>query len=647
MLRKTLAKQCAHVRVMSSFAALCLLATACASTDHGHVVTEIDQPAVDRALPPDAVVDVKREFGAVGDGVSDDTTAVQAAISASLGFASKRKELYFPPGTYLVSRPLTWQRANGIWDTWLTLQGANRDRTVIRLAPHAGGFQDAGAPRSVIVTGSQNPYGADGSGNEAFHNFIFDLTVDVGADNPGANGIDYLGNNRGAIRNVVVQAPPGSGNVGISMLRKYPGPAILQNVRVTGFSRGIELDQTEYSIVAEHLRLSGQRQVGVELRSNVLTIRDLVSDNGVSAVKNGAPDAQGGLLTLLDSVLTGGAAESTAIENFGAILLRGVHVGGYGHALQDHGEDRRVDASSEVSYPPVYGVQRPLGITVREEPEIPRYALSDWTGVDQFGAHASDGRDDTGAIQAALDSGKPVVYFHPGIYQVSRTLQVPGTVHVIEGFDAWIMAKSGEMTTGRALFSVAEPSSQPLILTKLYLDVAPAAIDIDRSADRTIFLRDSRVSGHPFRGRPGQVFLTDVVAGVAATWTFTPEQEVWARQLNVEQPDLKILNDGGQLWILGLKSELPSTVLRNVNGARTELLGGLLYAVKPTSDAWPAFVTSGGGSVSLTFATTAYQQSGNYHVLVDRLDASGHQQLTDSDVPRRGLGSIVTLYRSP
>jgi hypothetical protein len=41
-----------------------------------------------------------KDFGAVGDGVVDDTAAIQSAITATQGFGGR---LFFPPGTYMVS----------------------------------------------------------------------------------------------------------------------------------------------------------------------------------------------------------------------------------------------------------------------------------------------------------------------------------------------------------------------------------------------------------------------------------------------------------------------------------------------------------------------------------------------------------------
>src|ERR1043165_4680572 len=55
------------------------------------------------------VINVK-DWGAVGDGSTDDTAAIQAAINwTSDAF---RGEIFFPPGTYKITSSLTWNPDN-------------------------------------------------------------------------------------------------------------------------------------------------------------------------------------------------------------------------------------------------------------------------------------------------------------------------------------------------------------------------------------------------------------------------------------------------------------------------------------------------------------------------------------------------------
>jgi Pectate lyase superfamily protein len=68
-------------------------------------------PIVARAMGDEEFVgpfanwaNVKTDYGAAGDGVTDDTAAIQNALN-SLG--SARPTLYFPAGTYLITRTLT------------------------------------------------------------------------------------------------------------------------------------------------------------------------------------------------------------------------------------------------------------------------------------------------------------------------------------------------------------------------------------------------------------------------------------------------------------------------------------------------------------------------------------------------------------
>lgn len=57
--------------------------------------------------------DLKRDYGAVGDGVHDDTKPIQAALDA-LSTLGKSPILYIPAGTYLVTQTVTVMAANGV-----------------------------------------------------------------------------------------------------------------------------------------------------------------------------------------------------------------------------------------------------------------------------------------------------------------------------------------------------------------------------------------------------------------------------------------------------------------------------------------------------------------------------------------------------
>jgi len=71
----------------------------------------------------------------------------------------------------------------------------------------------------------------------------------------------------------------------------------------------------------------------------------------------------------------------------------------------------------------------------------------------------------------------------------------------------------------------------------------------------------------------GDVYLEDVVGG---NFRFR-RQKVWARQLNIENEGTHLTHDGGDLWVLGYKTERGGTLIHTRGGGRTELLGGFSY----------------------------------------------------------------------
>ena len=85
----------------------------------------------------------------------------------------------------------------------------------------------------------------------------------------------------------------------------------------------------------------------------------------------------------------------------------------------------------------------------------------------------------------------------------------------------------------------------------------------------------------------GPLFLEDVATG---DFQLRPGQRVWARQLNVENQGTHITNHGGDLWVLGYKTERGGTLVHTKGGGRSEIFGTFSYTTTAGNLA-PMFVT--------------------------------------------------------
>lgn len=598
----------------------------------------IDRPAVDRVVPADAAVNVKTQFGAKGDGLTDDTVPIQTAISAALGAGNPHSNVYFPSGTYIISQPLVWKLPNGTWSTGASLIGQNRDQTILRLKSGAPGFGNAAAPMSMIVTASQNAAADDGGGNQAFNNFIFDLTIDVG-NNIGANGVDLVANNRGAIRNVVITAPPGTGNVGLLMTRKWPGPVMIEDVAIRGFARGVLAAAFQYGVTLENLRLFGQRVAGIDNTNNILSIRRLVSNNSVPAILNG------GSLDLVDSNLFGGAAGTSAVTNQSTAFLRRVGLSGYTTLINDRGSPKNLPTNGEYSSSTplsLTGTNHSLALAVPETPVVPNYAAIQWAGLGA--ASTTDAVDDTTALQNALNSGRPVVYLRPTRVVLSQTLDVPATVRAIVGFGCTVDATTGVFagTTSPPVFRVHGAVNGNIEISNVVFNALQGVVDVENAGTGSVALTDIHTSGSPVRG--GITWYLDDIEGgsTTSTWNFTSGQHIYARQFNPEQTVTKVVNNGATLWVLGIKTERAGTVVESSNGASTEILGGLIYPAMAVPAGVPGFL-SVDSKQSLSFTIGADSAASRYDPLISTTIAGRSASLSPPVQPG-GFGSRVPLY---
>ena len=618
--------------------------------------------AQNRTYPVGAgVVNVKAApYNAVGNGVTDDTQALQRAITENLG-----RPIYLPIGIYLVSNRLEAKSPDGKWNGGLKLMGENQTTTIIKLRDNATGYNAAATPKAVVYTASslfvEQPYGggkdypALGEGNEAFNNYIQNLTIDTGQGNPSAIALDYLCNNVGAVRHVTLR---GSGVMGLSLLRKWPGPCLIKNLTVQGFEYGIQADHFQYGITLEHITLSGQTRAGIRNLDNALFIRDLRSTNTVPAVLNNV--SSNGFVVLVDGTLQGGAAGVSAIDNTGKLLVRNVRTTGYRSVLSTNGTVVPGSTVAEYTTEPARTLfagspGTSLNLPGQETPTHDEPNLANWVNVLDYGANLSfdDWNDDFPAVQAALNSGKPVVYLPAGRCFISNTLIVPATVRKVIGFGTTLAPTWGafpDPAAPKALFRVQGSSANPVIFEGFYIDKLhqgspqPGLIGWENATLRAVVLQDLGVgeTKYAYRSLPGAgpLFLENVTA---AHWFFGGDQQVWARQYNAESSTPKITNDGGRLWILGLKTEGGNTVIETRSGGKTELLGGLLYPAGPVNSADVAFL-SVDSEVSLSFATVAYSADADYKTHIREIRGGTPQTLGRGQLTGRGVGVVVPLY---
>lgn len=527
--------------------------------------------------PSDAgVIDVtKAPYFAKGNGKTDDTAAIQKALD---DHPSQGAIIYLPNGIYLISDTLHWPHGSnpGGEERETVLQGQSRTGTILQLRDHCPGFGNARHPKAPLWTGLRPA--------QRFGNEIHNLTVDTGVGNPGACGIQFIANNQGGVYDVSIVSCDGQGVIGLDMgYTDEQGPCLIKNVSVRGFDTGIHVATSVASETLEHVLVEYQNKAGIRNDGQPCTARDLRSVNAVPAFV-----AAGGFSVLVGAHLQGisTASGQSAVIADAPLSARDLQTSGYKLALAARVEEKRDLAGPNIplflSKPAasLFGKPGPpLNLPIRETPEAPWDKLSDWIAPQKFGAKAGSENDASGAIQQAIDSGATTVYLPRGNYQIGHTITIRGNVRRILGCKANLNIVAPLSGQAEPVFRFVAGSQPAVTIEGINTDFSSGPFFfVEDNAARTLVLRRLAINfqgADAFHGHgPGMVFIEDVVGRY---FRFARET-VWARQFNPEGDGLHVLNDGGTLWILGLKTEGGGTLLETRNGGRTELLGSFSYA---------------------------------------------------------------------
>jgi hypothetical protein len=545
----------------------------------------VPMPAPGLPPPPPSMADINveyptgtpgvfnvRDFGAKGDGVTDDTAAIVAASKAidDVPFSRPNADfsvIYLPNGTYLVSDTIQWRN-------FRILQGQSRSGVVVRLKDGAVGYGDTANPKPVVRCLYNN--------NESIGNYIRNLTVDVGRGNAGAIGVRYNAHNQGILEHVTIRSGDGAGAIGLDLSETEFGPAMVKHVSVQGFDVGISTPGQPSHATFAHVRLQDQRVAGIR-NFLPISIQDLHSINSVPAIVNG----DGNLLaqvTVIGARLEGGDVRNVAIENNGTAHLRNVVTSGYGAALSNKG--KRVDGTTigEFFEGERFNLfdSRPghIGLPLEAAPEVFVEPVANWVTPTNVPG------DDTASIQRAIDSGARTIFLPWGVsYEISDTLIVRGSVRRILGMHRGGLSGSIETFRSKPMLRVQGNGQHPVSIEALSTNTYPFRdhISVEMDSALPVYLKSMFVYPSALitntAAATGKLFVDDtsLLPRITAPLTmqirqFNPENNPYDPVLS--RPVTYLENQGAKFVALGWKSEAPALHAKTTNGGQTEILGG-------------------------------------------------------------------------
>ncbi|RYE03108.1 MAG: gluconolaconase [Sphingomonadales bacterium] len=407
------------------------------------------------ATAPDdpAAVTVK----AKGDGVADDTPAIQQAIDAA-SIKPGGGIVFLPSGRYRVTRTVF------MWPG-VRLFGTGKTRPVFLLAPNTPGYQ-GGVGSMVFFTGN-NPHvavtGANGvvmrgkvpvppptsvpfnpdiadANSGTFYSAMGNVDFEIGDGNPAATAVRMHTAQHSYLAHIDFRL--GSGLAGI-----YQVGNLGMNLRFFGGRYGVLAERTspawQYTLLDSSFE--GQRDAAIREHEAGLTMVNVAIRNTPVGIEidKGYGDWLWGKDVRFENVAKAGIIISNegntytqigfdnAVASGTPIFARfrdsGKTVAGagtryrvkeftYGLTLPGLGQPgtyaTRIDAAPLASLP------------ARRAPAIRAFpAVAGWKNVRDVGAKGDNAADDTAAIQRAIDTQR-VVYFPTGFYRVTDTLKL-------------------------------------------------------------------------------------------------------------------------------------------------------------------------------------------------------------------------------
>ncbi|KAJ5344524.1 Pectin lyase fold/virulence factor [Penicillium brevicompactum] len=398
-----------------------------------------------------------KDYGAKGDGVTDDTAAINAAISAGGRFGPASREsstttpaiVYFPSGTYIIS--------SSIIDYYFTQLIGNANAIPVLKA--TAGFVGLG-----LIDGDQ--YQNDGNqgwtSTNVFFRQIRNLKLDLTAIPAGtaATGIHWPTGQASSIQNVQIAMSAASGTQHQGIFIENGSGGWVSDVTITGGLYGANVGNQQFTM--RNLVISNAVTAISQIWNWGWTYQGLVINNcqtAISISNGGVGNQLVGSANILDSTIQNcptfvTTAWQSSTNSTGSLILENIALNnvpvavqgasgtvlagstgsstisawGQGHKYTPNGPTNFQGSFTPPTRPSALLASGSNRYYTKSKPQYAASAVSEFLSIRSSGAKGDGSTDDTNAIQNAVTfaaATNKILFFDQGTYKITGTLFIP------------------------------------------------------------------------------------------------------------------------------------------------------------------------------------------------------------------------------
>lgn len=585
--------------------------------------------------------------GIVGDGVNDDTAAINACLTYwgptgifFPGSSDQRETLYFPADhTFRITGTI---RPNAEDDRLSFLCGPGAK---FKLDDASAGFADSCTPKAALYAG--NPGAA-----AAFQNDYRGCEIDLG-NNPGAIGLDYVGNNVVSVREMFIHGT--AFHTGIAMTRQVSGPVIFKGNRVEGGLYGFDISRKYMSAVLDSNVTVGQTIEGRRIGENAVTLLDEESSQtGGKPALHVASVFWPPLVSVIRGTFanSGGSNSSAIVVDDGAngyrVFARDIDAPGYTNALK-RGVNLLPSPLAEWVSHAVHTVftspTTSLDLPLPPHPHYVHPNPADWVNACDL-TPCDAATNGTAVMQGLVNPGGPKVIYCSGGLKFGQLDIPPGSnLERIQGFDCslgGISGVGGPWITNR--------SSNDVEISNITVGSSAPSPRIRHEGTGAMIVTDvTQAFPYECQAGAGPLFIENAsILGIT-----TCGNDLVARQLNQEAVPVvtdgaKLVVDGGTAVVIGHKHENRSLQQKQMlckNGAQCEVFGGFSLGANGLNTSTVPLWECRDASCFITWATTVDNPINPIQVRAVRNGSTA--DLLSSTTASRGQGEMGFFSEQP